>query len=143
MPAKLSFVLAAALAVAGCSGGDASGPGASAPAAIARVTVSPDSTTVEPGKTVQLSARVEDVFGNPVANRTVDWISYDASVATVNGGVVTGVGAGTATITATTDGKRGSARVTVAVPYTGPAIAAVSPSPLVEGQSATITGSGF
>jgi hypothetical protein len=45
--------------------------------------------------------------------------------------------------TATIDGKRGSSRVTVAVPYTGPAIAAVSPTPLVEGQSATITGSGF
>jgi hypothetical protein len=105
--------------------------------------VSPDSTTVEPGKTVQLTARVEDMSGKAVSDRTVDWISYDATVATVNGGVVTGVGAGTATITATTDGKRGTARVTVAVPYTGPAIASVSPTPLVEGQPATINGSGF
>ena len=92
---------------------------------------------------MQLTARVEDASGNPVSDRNVDWISYDASVATVNGGVVTGVGAGTATITATTDGKRGSARVTVVAPQTGPTIAAVTANPLVEGQSATITGSGF
>jgi hypothetical protein len=105
--------------------------------------LSPDSTTVAPGKTVQLMARVEDASGNSVSDRNLDWISYDPSVATVNGGVVTGVGAGTATITATTDGKRGSARVTVVAPQTGLAIAAVAPNPLVEGQSATITGSGF
>src|SRR4051812_30066058 len=108
MSNKSFLILAAAMAAAGCSGGDASGPGKSAPPAVARVMVSPDSTTVEPGKTVQLTARVEDASGNPVSDRTVDWISYDASVATVNGGVVTGVGAGTATITATIDGKRAS-----------------------------------
>ena len=98
-------------------------PAPSAPAAVARVLLSPDSTTVAPGKTVQLTARVEDASGNPVSDRNLDWISYDASVATVNGGVVTGVGAGTATITATTDGKRGSARVTVVAPPTVLAIA--------------------
>ena len=143
MRAKMHFVLAAALAAAGCSGGDAPAPAPSAPAAVARVVVSPDSTTVEPGKTIQLTARVEDASGNPVSDRTLDWISYDAGVATVNGGVVTGVGAGTATITATTDGKRGSARVTVAALQTGPAITAVTANPLVEGQPATINGSGF
>ena len=143
MRAKMHFVLAAALAAAGCSGGDAPAPAPSAPAAVARVVVSPDSTTVEPGKTIQLTARVEDASGNPVSDRTLDWISYDVGVATVNGGVVTGVGAGTATITATTDGKRGSARVTVAALQTGPAITAVTANPLVEGQPATINGSGF
>jgi hypothetical protein len=139
MRAKTHFVLAAALAAVGCSGGDAPAPAPSAPAAVARVVVSPDSTTVEPGKTIQLTARVEDASGNPVSDRTLDWISYDVGVATVNGGVVTGVGAGTATITATTDGKRGSARVTVAALQTGPAITAVTTNPLVEGQPATIT----
>ena len=143
MRAKMHFVLAAALAAVGCSGGDAPAPAPSAPAAVARVVVSPDSTTVEPGKTIQLTARVEDASGNPVSDRTLDWISYDVGVATVNGGVVTGVGAGTATITATTDGKRGSARVTVAALQTGPAITAVTANPLVEGQPATINGSGF
>ena len=143
MSRELRFAVVAALAVAACSGGESSGPGQSAPPAIARVMVSPDSTVVEPGKTVQLIARVEDVSGNPVSDRTVDWISYDASVATVSGGVVTGVGAGTAMITATTDGKRGSSRVTVRAVQTGPAIAGVTPNLLVEGQSASITGSGF
>ena len=143
MSRELRFAVVAALAVAACSGGESSGPGQSAPPAIARVMVSPDSTVVEAGKTVQLIARVEDLSGNPVSDRTVDWISYDASVATVSGGVVTGVGAGTAMITATTDGKRGSSRVTVRAVQTGPAIAGVTPNLLVEGQSASITGSGF
>ena len=140
---RVLFAFVAAVLAVGCSGGDASGPAPSVPAAVARVTVSPDSTIVQPGRTVQLTARLEDAAGNPVSDRTVDWISYDATVATVSGGVVTGVAAGTATITATTDGKRGSARVTVAAPQTGLAIATVSPNPLVEGQSATISGSGF
>jgi len=148
MRRSMPFVLVAALAAISCSGGDASGPGKTVPPAVARVTVSPDSTSVQTGKTVQLTARAEDESGNPVSDHTIGWISYDASVATVNdAGVVTGVGAGTATITATTDGKRGSARVTVAAPPptppTGLAITAVSPNPIVEGQSATITGSGF
>jgi len=82
MRAKMHFVLAAALAAAGCSGGDAPAPAPSAPAAVARVVVSPDSTTVEPGKTIQLTARVEDASGNPVSDRTLDWISYDVGVAT-------------------------------------------------------------
>src|SRR5262252_5715632 len=100
MRGTLRFALAAALAAVGCSGSDASGPGPNSPAAVARVTVSPDSTTVQPGKTVQLTARVEDASGNPVSGHTLGWISYDASVATVNDdGTVTGVGAGTATIT--------------------------------------------
>ena len=48
MRGKMHFVLAAAVAAVGCSGNDASGPAPSAPAAVARVVVSPDSTTVEP-----------------------------------------------------------------------------------------------
>lgn len=41
------------------------------------------------------------------ASETVTWTSSDSTVATVSSGVVTGVGAGTATITAsiTVDGK--------------------------------------
>jgi len=56
MSRELRFAVVAALAVAACSGGESSGPGQSAPPAIARVMVSPDSTVVEAGKTVQLIA---------------------------------------------------------------------------------------
>src|SRR5205807_3903472 len=60
------------------------------------------------------------------SGRTVTWTSSDGGVARVNGsGLVTGVAAGTATITATSGGKSGSAAVTVvAVP-----VATVSVSP--------------
>ena len=54
----------------------------------------PDSLDLNAGETVTLTATT-----NP-ANKDVTWISSDESVATVVGGKVTAVGAGTATITA-------------------------------------------
>src|SRR5205085_527930 len=70
------------------------------------------------GGTAQLGATAQDSAGNPLSGRTVTWTSSDGGVARVNGsGLVTGVAAGTATITATSGGKSGSAAVTVvAVP---------------------------
>ena len=57
-------------------------------------------------------------------------------------GLVTGVAAGSATVSATSEGVSGDAAVTV-TPPSPVTIASVSPDPLVEGQSATITGTGF
>jgi Big-like domain-containing protein/parallel beta helix pectate lyase-like protein len=68
------------------------------------------------GNTVQLSATPEDSVRNPLSGRTVTWTSSNVGVASVSGGgLVTGVAAGTATITATSGGKSGSAAVTVVV----------------------------
>jgi uncharacterized protein YjdB len=67
------------------------------------------------GETVQLGAAAEDANGNPVAGLTAAWTSSDAAVATVDGaGLVTAVGNGSVTITATMDGVAGTAAVTVA-----------------------------
>ncbi|KFI69617.1 putative alpha-amylase, partial [Bifidobacterium merycicum] len=66
--------------------------------------------SVKKGATAQLTATV-----NPsnATDRTVAWKSSDAAVATVADGKVTGVKAGTATVTATAGGKSASVTVTV------------------------------
>src|SRR5256714_6521194 len=90
------------------------------------VVVSPATARVFVGATAQLGATPQDSTGNPLSGRTITWTSSNGGVAGVNSsGLVTGVSAGTATITATSGGKSGSAAVTVvAVP-----VASVSVSP--------------
>jgi len=81
---------------------------------VASVSVSPASASVQPGGTVQLSATPRDASGNPLTGRAIAWSSSAPGIATVNGGgLVTGVAAGAATITASSEGKSGTAAVTV------------------------------
>lgn len=118
---------------------------APAPASVASVTVSPGSASVEKGKTVALSAVARDASGNVLTGRAVSWSSSNAAVATVSAaGSVTAVAAGTATIVATSEGKNGSASITVTVPATTPvAVASVTLSPgsvsVEKGKSATFS----
>jgi hypothetical protein len=84
------------------------------PAPVASVTVSPASGSVAVGQTLQLTAVPKDANGNALTGRTVAWASAAPSVATVGGsGLVTGVAAGSASITATSEGQTGSATITV------------------------------
>src|SRR5436190_4665567 len=81
---------------------------------VATVTVAPPSAGLNTGQTVQLSATTRDSLGNVLAGRVVTWGSSAPSVATVtSGGLVTGVAAGTATMTATSEGKSGTSAITV------------------------------
>jgi len=64
--------------------------------AVSSVTVAPTSATVKIGKTVTLTPTVSP---DNATNKNVTWESNNTSVATVDGGVVTGVAAGEATIT--------------------------------------------
>ena len=74
------------------------------------VTVTPASASVKVGETVTLTATVLP----SAAGHQVEWISSDIGVAKVSvDGVVTGVKAGTATITASADGKSSACTVTV------------------------------
>jgi uncharacterized protein YjdB len=87
---------------------------AAAPAPVATVTVSPSAPTVAINATQQLTATTKDANGAVLTGRTVTWQSSATGVATVDGaGLVRGVAAGTATITATSEGKSGTATVTV------------------------------
>lgn len=82
--------------------------------AVATVNVQPQSNTIIQGSSVQLSATLTDVNGAPATNRAVSWSSSNNSIATVNSsGLVSGVAVGSVTITATSEGKTGSATVTV------------------------------
>ena len=114
---RLSAVLAA-LALAWACGGDSptEPPPAPEPARPTTVTVSPATAELTAlGATVQLIAEVHDQNGQTMAGATVTWASSAASVAMVNAaGLVTAVGNGTATITATAGSVSGSAAVTVA-----------------------------
>jgi uncharacterized protein YjdB len=84
------------------------------PVPVASVSVSPASASVTTGQTVQLTATPRDASGSALAGRVVTWGSSNTAVATVNGnGLVSGVTVGSATITATSEGKSGTAAVTV------------------------------
>ncbi|WP_284352167.1 beta strand repeat-containing protein [Roseisolibacter agri] len=102
------------------------------PAPVVSVAVSPSTLALQTGATGQLSATPRDASGNALTGRTITWSTSNASVATVSSaGVVTAVGPGSATITATSEGRTGSAAVTVTAPPPAPvASVAVSPSTL-------------
>jgi Big-like domain-containing protein/calcineurin-like phosphoesterase family protein len=76
--------------------------------------VQPASTTISAGQTVQLIAVLKDANGTPLSSGTIVWASAAAAVATVSdSGLVHGVAAGAATITASSGSKSDVATVTV------------------------------
>jgi hypothetical protein len=81
---------------------------------VTTVTVAPASASIAPAGTVPLQATVKDQNGAVMTGQTVTWSTSNAAAATVNStGVVTGVAAGSATITATSSGKTGTSSITV------------------------------
>lgn len=102
-----------------------------APAAVpvASVAVTPSSGTLAVGGSVSLSATTRDASGATLSGRNVAWSSSAPQVATVSSsGVVTAVAAGTATISASSEGRTGSASITVQAPAAAP-VASVSVTP--------------
>ena len=93
---------------------------------IALVRISPPAGTVAVGETLALQGEALDGTGALLPNRVLDWVSSAPNVATVSAsGLVTGVAVGQTTISATGEGKTGTAIVTV-IP---PAIASISVQP--------------
>src|SRR5437879_7811056 len=83
---------------------------------VASVTVSPASASIGIGGTRQLSAVTKDAAGNTLTGRAVTWASSNLAVATVGGtGLVTGVTVGSVTITATSEGKSGTATISIII----------------------------
>jgi uncharacterized protein YjdB len=81
---------------------------------VATVTLTPEAASLVPGGTQQLTATARDISGNTLSDRAVSWSSDNSAVATVsNSGLVTAVGTGTATISAASEGKIGTASITV------------------------------
>jgi hypothetical protein len=92
------------------------------PVAVATVSVSPASSSLGVGGTVQLSATTRDASNNVLTGRVVTWSSANPGIASVNSssGLVTAVAAGSATITATSETKTGTAAITVTASTGGP-----------------------
>src|SRR6266446_10044677 len=100
------------------------------PVPVAAVTVNPASAGLTVSATAQLTATPKDSNGTALSGRAVTWASNNPAVATVSAsGSVTGVAAGSATITATSEGKSGSATITV----TSVPVASVTVSPASAG----------
>jgi uncharacterized protein YjdB len=95
---------------------------------VASVIISPNSVTIEIGGSSQFEATLKDASGNILTDRPIIWSSSNTTVATVSStGIVNGISeGGPVTITATSEEKSSTAKVTVTpVPV---ATLAVSPT---------------
>jgi uncharacterized protein YjdB len=133
--AALVCALSLAGLLAACSGG-----GTLTEPAIATVTVTATSTTVAVGQSVSATATLRDASGNVLAPRAVTWSTSNAGVATVSGaGVITGVTVGTATISATSEGRTGSLAITVIPPPVASVSVSLAANSIQTGQTTTAT----
>ena len=101
-------------------------------------TVSVAPATIFVGQKLRLTATVSDARGNVVTDRAVTWSLPPNLIASLNTstGEVTGLLPGSVTVTATSEGKSGSALVTVAlVPVATVTIAPASPSVVQNGKT--------
>jgi hypothetical protein len=102
---------------------------------VASVVVAPPTATVPIGQTTQFTATVTDSAGGTLNSRMIVWNSNAPAIAAVSSsGVVTAVATGTATITASTGGKSGTAKVLVPAPVASVSIGIASTT-LYVGQS--------
>lgn len=108
---------------------------------ITTVNVSADTTELNKGDTVQASAEVLPA-NTTDEDKSVKWASSNDAVATVDAdGTITAVGAGPATITATSNARpevSGSIDITVSVPLESISFAESVQNELLKGQSTTL-----
>jgi hypothetical protein len=84
------------------------------PVPVASVTVIPAASTLVPQQTVQLTAETRDAGGNVLSGRAISWTSGTPTAASVSAaGLVTGLLPGAPVITATSEGRAGTAAITV------------------------------
>ena len=113
------------------------------PVPVASIAVVTPFALVPIGQTLQLSASTRDSVGGALVGRAITWTSSDPTKASVSGsGVLTALSVGVVSVTAASEGRSGSAAITVTASQ-APVIAGVSPVTLTPGQTATLTGIGF
>ena len=110
---KRVFALAAACAaLAACS----DGPTEPSPNTVTAIVINAPSTAMQVGSTMTATARLLNSKGDSVPSKTAKWSTSNASIATVDqNGVISGVAAGSATITASADNAKGTLPLTVDV----------------------------
>src|SRR6266705_3427683 len=81
---------------------------------VASVTITPSAASLVVQGTVQLTSTLLDAQGKVIEGRTITWASNNPAAATVEpSGLVTGVGVGSALVSATSEGVSGTAAITV------------------------------
>jgi uncharacterized protein YjdB len=122
------IAVCAMLLVAGC---DDSSTEPIVPGPAAEIEVGPEEVLLAaPGETAELEVTVYDEDGNLIPSPSVEWQSSDEGVVTVQDGIVTAVGEGSATVTATSGSASSSIVVDVSAPPQVPATVTVSPETL-------------
>jgi hypothetical protein len=107
------------------------------------ISITPLNPTVRQGETLTLSAQPQNAVGQSLTGRNITWSSADPSRATITqGGVVTGVSAGSVHIRAATEGRIDSVSLRVRSLVT-PSITGTSSVTLVPGGVGSITGTNF
>ncbi|MGH7696225.1 MAG: Ig-like domain-containing protein [Gemmatimonadaceae bacterium] len=82
---------------------------------VSLVRITPGSATIAVGSSIPLRAEALDASGAEVLGRPVTWSSSNETIAVVSTtGIVAGLAAGSVTITATIDGRAGTAAISVA-----------------------------
>jgi uncharacterized protein YjdB len=110
------------------------------PVPVGTVAVQPTSLELDVGRTSSFSALVRDANGTVVTGRVVTWTSSNTAVATVTStGVVKAIRTGSATITATSEGKSGGAQLTATPAPVGSVVVSPSTVTSASGQSVTFS----
>ncbi|MBK8246597.1 MAG: Ig-like domain-containing protein [Gemmatimonadetes bacterium] len=139
---KLATAACIALGTWSCGGGGSDGgvTPPPPPPVVSAVEVSPATATVEVGATLQLNAVAKASDGTTLA-RTFTWSSSEPTRASVSGsGLVTAVAVGdNIAITASVDGKSGSATLSVRLPPVSTVTATLGVTSLQPGQTTQAT----
>ncbi|MDZ4863447.1 MAG: Ig-like domain-containing protein [Gemmatimonadota bacterium] len=102
--------------------------GSDLPAQVATVSLTGGGKAVEVGETITLVARAADAKGTTLSDRAIVWSTSDPQVALVSSvGLVSAVGPGTSTISASSEGKSAESRITVNAPRPAPTAPAPVP----------------
>jgi triacylglycerol lipase len=112
---KVSIAAAAILVAAACASESIPGPTPTTEDnAVASVTPSGATALLYAGRTHQISVSAQNAEGRTLGGKVFTWASSDNTVATVSsGGLVTAIGFGTATITATVEGHTATTTIRV------------------------------
>jgi uncharacterized protein YjdB len=106
---------------------------------VSSVVVTPDTATLDVGKSITLTAKTFDAGGTELSGRTITWSSSNEDVASVSSsGKVLALAPGSATITATSEGKSDKATITVVAPVSSVVVSPDSISVIV-GNTSTLT----
>jgi len=126
--------------IAGQAGVTVSATAPPPPPPVATVAVSLNSASLNIGQSTQAVAVLKDASGTVVTGRTISWTSSHSAVATVTAnGAVSAVGAGTASISAMSEGQSGAASLTVTVVPVASVSVTLGSSSLTAGQTTQAT----